>query len=632
MSTGQLIGVDQILLVLVAGLWAAAAGVAVAALRGAAGNLAPIAAGLLAAAIAATCLRGWTTAALASAGWWFAAEKLTLALPLVAIPGLAAAAVTLPSLIRFWRHGSPPDPARTLPVVLAAVGAAAGIACALLIAYPVTVPAAAVLLLAVAGASALAWRVLSGRTGDRWRVAGTAVLMLGVSWAITGGWSGSAFHAGHDAEAAGVSVASLAGRPEPAARKFTLTAEPATLRLPSGRTFEAWSFNGQSPGPTLRVKQGEHVEVTLRNELPGQAVTIHWHGYDVPSGEDGVPGVTQDAVLPGGSHVYRFRATDPGTYWYHSHQHSSVAVAKGLYGLLVVDPVDPVGPVGPVGPAPGDHTLALHTYGTMTLSLDGRPPSDALVKTTIRPGAPVRLRVVGTDSSPVEMGLTGTPYELAAVDGTDVPGATVLTGDRLRLAAGGRYDLTFTMPANPVYLDVNGHPGLLLNGGTPPAPAAGPVLDITRYGSGAPVPAEFDQEITWVLDRTLAMVDGLPRLAYTVNGKGFPNIPTPLVKEGQKVLIRVVNRGSDTHPMHPHGHHVQVLSKNGRPANGLWMDTFDVRPGEVWEVALTADNPGMWMSHCHDLAHAVQGMEFHLAYEGVTSPFDLGGEAGNHPA
>ncbi|GAA0973325.1 multicopper oxidase family protein [Acrocarpospora macrocephala] len=620
MSTGQLIGLDQILLILVAGLWAASAGVAVAALRGSARNLAAIAAALIAGAIVMTALRGLTTAGLAAAGWWFAAEKITLAMPLVVVPGLATAAVTLPALIRFWRHGSPLEPARTMPVVIAAIGAVAGVACDLVISYPVTVSAAIVVLLAAGGASALAWRVLSGRTGDRWRVAGTAVVLLAASWAISGSWSGSAFHAGHGASATGVSVASLVGAPTPSARKFTLIAKPATLKLPSGRTFEAWTFNGQSPGPTLRVKQGEHVELTLRNELPGQAVTIHWHGYDVPSGEDGVPGVTQDAVLPGGSHVYRFQAADPGTYWYHSHQNSSLAVAKGLYGLLIVDP------------APGDHTLALHTYGGLTMSLDDQPPSDMLVKTAIPPGSPVRLRVVDTNSLPVELGLTGVPYRLAAVDGTDVPGATDLNGNRLRLAAGGRYDLTFTMPTGPVYLDVEGHPGLLINGEAPPKPASGPLVDITAYGAGTPVPTEFDQEITWVLDRTLAMVDGRPALAYTVNGKGFPNIPTPLVKQGQKILIRVVNRSSDTHPMHPHGHHVQVLSRNGVPANGIWMDTFDVQPGEVWEVALTADNPGVWMSHCHDLAHAVQGMEFHLAYEGVTSPFGLGGNAGNHPA
>jgi FtsP/CotA-like multicopper oxidase with cupredoxin domain len=84
--------------------------------------------------------------------------------------------------------------------------------------------------------------------------------------------------------------------------------------------------------------------------------------------------------------------------------------------------------------------------------------------------------------------------------------------------------------------------------------------------------------------------------------------------------------------MHIHGHHVLVLSRNGQPATGapLLLDTFDVQPGEVWEVRLTADNPGIWMDHCHNLDHAVEGMTMALRYEGVTSPFEQGGPHDNH--
>ena len=63
----------------------------------------------------------------------------------------------------------------------------------------------------------------------------------------------------------------------------------------------------------------------------------------------------------------------------------------------------------------------------------------------------------------------------------------------------------------------------------------------------------------------------------------------------------------------------------------IWLDTFDVQPGEVWQVLLRADNPGIWMAHCHNLEHATQGMVVHLAYEGVTTPFSLGGVADNRP-
>ncbi|GAB1817550.1 multicopper oxidase family protein [Herbidospora sp. RD11066] len=615
MTTALTGGLDQIALVVAAVLWSAAAGCAFAAFRPPHDPRLRLAAlALCAGVVVVSGVRVALTLLLLRAGWWFAAEKILLALPLLLVPMVYALATTLPALLRRDR-----DPRRVYPLILTAIGAVAGVACDVLISYPVTLSSALVLMLVSGGAAALAWRLVAGGSGDRWRIAGFAVALTGIVWAITGSFSGTAMHAGHEAAAGGISLASLRGQPDPNARKFTLTAQLSHVTV-GGRTVETWSFNGQNPGPTLRVEQGETLEVTLRNELPGdQGVTIHWHGYDVPAGEDGVPGVTQDAVKPGGEHVYRFKADDPGTYWYHSHQNSSIAVAKGLFGLLIV------------APAEGDHTVALHAYGNVqTMAFDGAPATDRRVTGTVPPGSRVRLRIADTNSLPVTLGLSGVPFRLEAVDARDLPGATPLENRRLKLAAGGRYDLTFTMPDGPVLLSVEGHPGLALNGQA--APATGDLLDVTRYGSRPELSETFDQEIVWVLDKTFAMVDGLPRLAHTVNGKGYPNIPTPVVREGERIKITIVNRSGDLHPMHPHGHHVEVLSRNGEPANGMLVDTFDVEPGEVWEVALTADNPGLWMSHCHDLAHAVQGMEFHLAYEGITTPFDIGGPAGNHPA
>ncbi|TLM72698.1 hypothetical protein FDW81_11585 [Pseudarthrobacter sp. NamB4] len=133
-----------------------------------------------------------------------------------------------------------------------------------------------------------------------------------------------------------------------------------------------------------------------------------------------------------------------------------------------------------------------------------------------------------------------------------------------------------------------------------------------------------------VLDRQLRFVDGVPRYAYTVNGAAFPQIEPLVVQEGDTVKLTVVNRTSEPHPMHPHSHHVQVLARNGQPPGmPLVLDTFDVLPGEVWEVLLTADNPGIWVDHCHNLDHAAEGMMMHLQYRGYSSPFTHGGPAGN---
>ena len=85
--------------------------------------------------------------------------------------------------------------------------------------------------------------------------------------------------------------------------------------------------------------------------------------------------------------------------------------------------------------------------------------------------------------------------------------------------------------------------------------------------------------------------------------------------------------------MHLHGHHMLVLSRTGSRVSGSpwWTDTLNVESDERYEVAFRADNPGIWMDHCHNLGHAAAGLTMHVAYEGVTTPFQIGGAAHNHP-
>ncbi len=106
-----------------------------------------------------------------------------------------------------------------------------------------------------------------------------------------------------------------------------------------------------------------------------------------------------------------------------------------------------------------------------------------------------------------------------------------------------------------------------------------------------------------------------------------------MVREDDLVKVTIVNRGSVDHPMHLHGHHMLVLSRNNETVSGSlwWSDTLDVAPGETYEVAFRADSPGIWMDHCHNLQHAVVGMTMHLAYEGVTTPYAIGKATHNHP-
>jgi FtsP/CotA-like multicopper oxidase with cupredoxin domain len=271
-------------------------------------------------------------------------------------------------------------------------------------------------------------------------------------------------------------------------------------------------------------------------------------------------------------------------------------------------------------------------------TLDGTllaEPVDGPDRLPSAPGAPVRLRLVDTDDGPHVLTVRGTPFRIAAVDGGDLADPAATTG-RLSIPAGGRYDLVFTLPDGPVALDVDGRTAVRWGDGEPPQDGPQPLIDITRYPTSAPSPLgpapRFDVEQTLVLDRTLGFLDGVPAQLYPVDGLVWPDIPPTVVHEGDLVRFAVVNRGSEPHPMHPHGHAVLVLSRDGVPASGpLWTDSFEVGPGEVWEVALVADHPGIWADHCHNLDHAAAGMVLHLVYAGVTDPFAVGSDTGNTP-
>lgn len=118
--------------------------------------------------------------------------------------------------------------------------------------------------------------------------------------------------------------------------EYTITAKESKWELSPKKTITAWTFNGTVPGEQIRIKEGEAVRVTLKNQLD-EAVSIHWHGVPLSNTEDGIPGVTQDAILPGKEYTYEFVADTPGTYWYHSHQNGVEQLDKGLYGTFIVE-------------------------------------------------------------------------------------------------------------------------------------------------------------------------------------------------------------------------------------------------------------------------------------------------------
>ena len=196
------------------------------------------------------------------------------------------------------------------------------------------------------------------------------------------------------------------------------------------------------------------------------------------------------------------------------------------------------------------------------------------------------------------------------------------------------------MPAAGLVLHVGGRAALTVGPGEEPTakPGVAPTREVDLLGYGEPAPLPFDvrspdRRFEYAVGRRVGFVDGRPGLWWSVNGHLYPDVPMFMVEQGDVVVMTLRSSSGTVHPMHLHGHHVVGLSRNGERATGSpwWADTLDVASGDSYEVAFVADNPGIWLDHCHNLQHASDGMVAHLAYAGVTTPYVIGGDAANHP-
>ena len=120
-------------------------------------------------------------------------------------------------------------------------------------------------------------------------------------------------------------------------KEFHLVAEPVVREMAPGFKAHLWGYNGQSPGPTIEVVEGDRVRIFVTNKLP-EHTSVHWHGQRLPNGMDGVAGLNQPAIQPGKTFVYEFTARRPGTFMYHPHADEMVQMAMGMMGFWITHP------------------------------------------------------------------------------------------------------------------------------------------------------------------------------------------------------------------------------------------------------------------------------------------------------
>lgn len=213
---------------------------------------------------------------------------------------------------------------------------------------------------------------------------------------------------------------------------YHLTASKIQWETAEGQSVAAFAYNGQVPGPQIRVTEGDRVRVVLKNELP-ESTAIHFHGLELPNNMDGVPFITQPPVKPGASFTYEFTVPNSGSHMYHSHHNSAAQVSLGLLGAFIVAPKNPL----PIEHADVDQVMILND-GAHGYTFNGKsfPATEPLVA---KMGQKLRIRFMNEGMMIHPMHLHGMHMTVIAKDGWPQPAPWKC--DTLNIAPGERWDV-----------------------------------------------------------------------------------------------------------------------------------------------------------------------------------------------
>ncbi len=229
---------------------------------------------------------------------------------------------------------------------------------------------------------------------------------------------------------------------------FHLIAEPVKQTIVPGRTLDLWGYNGSAPGPTIQANEGDRIRIILDNHLP-EPTSIHWHGLELPIEMDGVPGIGQKPVAPGGRFVYEFSLHQNGTFFYHSHMAMQEMV--GMLGGFVIHPRVAYSPR-----VDKDYLIALQEYAVLPnstipnsmsmefnwLTFNGKcsPASTPLI---VKLGERVRVRIfnLGMDHHPIH--LHGYTFWVTGHEGARQPEAIWARGNTVLVGVAQARDIEF---------------------------------------------------------------------------------------------------------------------------------------------------------------------------------------------
>ncbi|MGB6324638.1 MAG: multicopper oxidase family protein [Methylocella sp.] len=441
------------------------------------------------------------------------------------------------------------------------------------------------------------------------------------------------------------SVLALPARAEPPSAQNgfrVLEAREGNLSLlpePASPTA-VWSYNGEVPGPLLRLKKGEEVKVRLVNNLV-QPASLNWHGVRIVNAMDGVAGLTQEPVPPGGSFDYRFTPPDSGLYWYHPHALPFIGeqLDRGLYGVLIVDEPEPPAADRDMLVVLADWKLddngQLAGFNAATdaagagrigplVTLNSRAVP---VEETLPPSSRLRLRVLSAvDTRLMLIAFNGVRPLILAVDGQPCE-AFEPVRQMIPLGPGARFDVMLDLPADAgadtnVTLLGDNEPDRVLLAFKTVGEKRSPLPPIASLPQNPLLPSEIKLQASRKVDILIEAIAGMGTgpipaaaqdrpLYWKLNGKAFNGFgPAPLfsVKRGTPVTLGFVNHTAFVQQMHVHGHAMRRLHDLDDGWEPYWRDAVLVPEGKTKHVAFVADNPGKWVIECLMAGRQASGM------------------------
>lgn len=428
----------------------------------------------------------------------------------------------------------------------------------------------------------------------------------------------------------------------------------------------AWGYRG---------KQGQDFNVIVKNNLD-EPTAIHWHGLILPNNQDGVPFVTQEPIMSGKNYGYNFKLLQKGTYWMHSHYR--LQSQKGLSAPLIINDdyknndyqevimfitdfsfkepevlwqelrkgmshdannMNEMNMSSMEMDMPNINHENMQNMNSTTNDLNDVAYDAYLINyksvenpdiIEINPKKKILLRIINAASaSNFIINLGELKGQAIAVDGEEI---IPLITSRFELAMAQRVDiLVDTSEAKKAYPILAQGEGTKMQTGLILKTAGFQDIKLTDQAAETAPALDYNQELILQaktplsnkkIDRSLILdLEGnMKNYVWKLNGEEWPNITPLKVKEGERVEIILNNKSMMSHPMHLHGHVFQVTEINGRKINGPIRDTVNVLPNSTVKVQFDANNPGIWMLHCHVLYHVMGGMMTTINYEGYNSP------------